>query len=67
MSWLKWLFAVCLVLWAAGAVAMMGPVPALPAPFDQFVRPAIVHALGGLALALGLLLLIRWMWIRLYS
>jgi hypothetical protein len=42
-------------------------VPAGPAPVDQFVRPAIVHALGGLALALGLLLLIRWMWIRLYS
>ena len=66
MAWIKWAFLACLVMWVVGVVAMMGPVPGLPAPFDMMVRPTPVHTVGGLTLALGLILLIRWVWLKLY-
>ena len=66
MAWVKWAFVASLLVWAVGGVAIMS---SGTVTFDMInARPVVIHALfGGLTLALGLFLLIRWMWTKLYA
>jgi hypothetical protein len=68
MAWLiKGIFVLSLLTWAVGGVWIMRSGGAIT--FDMInERPVIVHHLAAsLTLMLGLILLVRWIWIKLYS
>ena len=63
----KWVFVASLLTWMVGGVWIMTSGGAVT--FDMTTaRPVIIHRVaGGLTLALGLILSIRWLRIKLYS
>jgi hypothetical protein len=68
MAWVvKCVFVLSLLTWAVGGVWIMTSGGAVT--FDMInERSVIVHHLAAsLTLVLGLLLLVRWIWIKLYS
>jgi hypothetical protein len=67
MAWVKWAFMASLLVWAAGGIWIMSSDGTIT--FDMTsARAIVIHALfGGLTLVLGIILLIHWMRIRLYS
>jgi len=66
-SVIKWVFVASLLTWAVGGMWIMTSGGAVT--FDMInARPVIIHHVAaGLTLVLGLVLLIRWIWIKLYS
>jgi len=64
---LKLVFALSLLTWAAGGVWIMTSGGDIT--FDMITaRPVIIHhAAAGLTLVLGLILVVRWFWTKLYS
>ena len=67
MTWVKWAFAASLLIWAVGGVVIMSSGGTVTFVMTE-ARPVVIHTLfGGLTLVLGGILLIRWMWIKLYS
>jgi hypothetical protein len=63
----KWVFVASLLTWAIGGFWIMTSGGAVT--FDMVTeRPVIVHHVAAtLTLVLGFILLIRWIWIKLYS
>jgi hypothetical protein len=64
---LKCVFVLSLLTWAAGGVWIMTSGGDIT--FGMITaRPVIIHNVAaGLTLVLGLILLVRWIWIKLYS
>jgi hypothetical protein len=64
---LKLVFVVSLVTWAVGGFWIMTSGGAIT--FDMIdARPVVIHhAAAAVTLVLGLVLLVRWVWVKLYS
>jgi len=69
MAWVvKLVFVASLLTWAVGGMWIMTSGGAVT--FGMTNAPPVVvihHVAAGLTLVLGLILLIRWIWIKLYS
>ena len=68
MAWIiKGIFVLSLLTWAVGGVWIMTSGGAITFAMTN-ERSVIVHHLAAvLTLAFGLILLVRWIWIKLYS
>jgi hypothetical protein len=68
MAWfIKGIFVLSLLTWAVGGVWIMTSGGAISFAMST-ERPVIVHnAAAVLTLVFGLILLLRWIWIKLYS
>jgi hypothetical protein len=64
---LKLVFLACLVTWAVGGLWIMTSGGALTFGMTSEQAVIIHRAAAVLTVALGLVLLVRWIWIKLYS